>query len=378
MPPSRLLYRRVRDAGAVGMSVLVLLILAYLGLRAVAALSAVVIPVTVALLLAALLHPVATWLGERSVPRWLATPLIVLGGLTLLGGLLTFAVNSLVAGLGDLGSALQDSVEAFRAWLRDGPLDLSQQQLDDAMAGISDSLRGTTERLLTSATSTASALGGFLLGTALVIFSLVFFLYDGRRIWTATLTVLPGDVRDTADRRGVRAFRALSGYARAAVVIALVDAVGIGVGIAVIGIPLVVPLASLVFLGAFVPIIGAVVSGLVAVLVALVTDGPLAALLVAAVVIGVQQLEGQVLQPLLVGSAVRLHPLAVVLAVAVGATVAGVVGALLAVPVVLVLREFVTKEPPQLPAAAEDERPARAGGERGGDARQGGAPRGVP
>ncbi len=166
---------------------------------------------------------------------------------------------------------------------------------------------------------------------------LIFFLYDGPGIWTFVTRGVPARVRERVDVAGRRGFAALVSYVRATAAVALVDAVGIGIGLAIVGVPLVIPLSALVFLSAFVPIIGAVLAGTVAVLIALVANGFIAALIVLAIVIGVMQLESHVLQPLLLGRAVRLHPLAVVLAIAAGLIAAGIAGALLAVPLLAVL-----------------------------------------
>ena len=216
-----------------------------------------------------------------------------------------------------------------------------------------------------------------LTGALLTLFVLIFFLYDGERIWRFVIRVVPADVRDNVDLAGRRGFASLVSYVRATVIVAVVDAVGIGVGLLIIGIPLAVPLATLVFLGAIIPIIGAVVAGSVSVLVALVTNGFIAALVVLAIIIGVMQLESHVLQPLLLGRAVRLHPIAVVLAIAAGVVVGGIAGALIAVPLLAVLNAGIRSllhadpspsDPEQVdvvaPAAAE---PPRADESREGD-----------
>src|SRR5918997_810935 len=156
-------------------------------------------------------------------------------------------------------------------------------------------------------------------------------------MWRFALQGVPRWARERFDAAGQRGFASLVGFIRATVLVAVVDAVGIGLGLFAVGAPLVLPLAALTFLAAFIPVVGAVVSGVVAVLVVLVTNGPVPALIVLGVVIGVQQLEGNVLQPLLLGRAVKLNGMAVVLAVTVGSVLAGIAGALLAVPLLAVL-----------------------------------------
>jgi predicted PurR-regulated permease PerM len=191
------------------------------------------------------------------------------------------------------------------------------------------------------ALSTATTFGNLLSGMLLMLFTLIFFLHDGRQIWLFLVRLVPRDLRTMVDVAGSRGFASLVGYVRATALVAVVDALGIGLGLEILRIPLAVPLAALVFLGAFVPIVGAVASGSVAVLVALVAKGWIAALLVLAVVLAVMQLEGNVMQPLLLGRAVRLHPLAVVLAISAGVVLSGIVGALLAVPLVAVLNSAI-------------------------------------
>jgi predicted PurR-regulated permease PerM len=189
--------------------------------------------------------------------------------------------------------------------------------------------------------STAATVGEVFAGIALALFALIFFLYDGPRIWRFLLRLAPRARRERVDAAGLRAFASLVGYVRATVLVAFVDAIGIGLGLFVVGVPLAVPLAALVFLGAFLPIVGAVLTGGIAVLIALVANGPVPALVVLGVVLGVMQLESHVLQPLLLGRAVSLHPLAVVLAVAAGVVISGITGALLAVPLLAVLNTAV-------------------------------------
>jgi len=184
-------------------------------------------------------------------------------------------------------------------------------------------------------------IGHLIAGAFIVLFATIFFIYDGRAIWLWLVRLLPHAARERTDGAGMRAWLVLSSYTRATVLVALVDAIGIGVVAAILRLPLVVPIAVLVFLSSFVPIIGATLSGAVAVAVALVTNGLLSAVLMLVGVLGVQQLESHVLQPFLMGRMVRVHPLAVVLVVAVGSFAVGIVGALLAVPAAAVANAVV-------------------------------------
>lgn len=301
----------------------------------------VLIPVAIALLLSALIAPAVNRLTTWGVPRALSTVVVLIGGIAVVGGVLTAVINAFIAGFPELRTQLVASLNRIRDWLVHGPLGLRQEQLDSALTEVVQWLQHNQAALTSGALSTASALTDVITGLALALFTLIFFLYDGRQIWRFLLLLAPRTVRNRVDVAGSRGFESLVGYVRATALVAVADAIGIGIGLVIIGVPLAVPLAALVFLGGFVPIVGALVSGSVAVLVGLVTGGPIVALLVLGVVLLVQQVEGHVLQPLLLGKAVRLHALAIVLAIAAGVVQAGIAGALLAVPIVAVLNSAI-------------------------------------
>ncbi|GEL19662.1 AI-2E family transporter [Pseudonocardia asaccharolytica] len=297
----------------------------------------VVIPVAIAVLLTAFLAPTVHWLVSRRVPRGISTALVLVGGLVLFGGLLSFVINALISGFGDLREQLSASFASIQRLLSGPPFNIPASQLQNLPDQLGRAISNNRDAFTSGALSTAATVTEIVAGIALALFSLIFLLYDGPRIWRFLLRGVPQARRERVDVAGRRAFASLVGYTRATVLVAIVDATGIGIGLGIVGVPLVVPLAALVFLGAFVPTVGAVITGAVAVLIALVANGLIPALIVLGVVIGVQQLEGHVLQPLLLGRAVRLHPLAVVLAVAAGVVIAGIPGGLLAVPVLAVL-----------------------------------------
>lgn len=297
----------------------------------------VVIPVAVALLLTALLGPVVDWLTSHRVPRGLATLVVLVGGLALIGGLLVFVIQAFVNGLPELQTQIVNSFQQIRTWLQHPPFGLPPVNLQNPVDSLSQWLSRNRTAITSGALSTAVTLGQYLTGAALVLFTLIYFLYGGRSMWRFLLGVVPRRLRARVDIAGQRGFSSLVGFIRATVLVAVVDAIGIGIGLLVVGAPLVVPLAALTFLAAFIPVVGAVISGVIAVLVVLVTNGLVPALIVLGVVIGVQQLEGNVLQPLLMGRAVELNGMAVVLAVAVGSVLAGIAGALLSVPLLAVL-----------------------------------------
>jgi predicted PurR-regulated permease PerM len=254
---------------------------------------------------------------------------------------LTLIISTVMANLPQLQAQLAASLDSINNWLQHGPLRLSQAQLQRLLNDATNTIKGNTATLPTRALSTAAAIGTSLTEALLALFTLIFFLYSGARIWRFTLRIVPTDIRDHVDVAGRRGFASLVSYVRATVGVAFVDATCIGIGLWVLGVPLVFPLAALIFIGAFIPIIGAVVTGAVAVLIALVAKGFLAALIVLAILIAVMNLEGHVLQPFLLGRALRLHPLAVVLAIAVGVEVAGIIGALLAVPLLAVAKSAI-------------------------------------
>jgi putative heme transporter len=333
--------RVLRVSAALGWRWLVVVAALYVLGQAASYVAAVVIPMAVALLLAALLSPAVHRLQTGGVPRGLATALVMIGGLALLGGVLTFVVITFVRGVPALATQLSTSVTTIVAWLTDGPLQLSAAQLSGVQTQVLDTLSANQSAITAGALTTAATIGEILTETLLVLFTLIFFLHGGAGIWQFLLGVVPHDVRTRVDVAGRRGIAALVSYVRATAVVAVVDAVAIGIGLAVLGIPLAVPLAALVFLGAFVPIIGAVVAGSVAVLIALVANGPVPALIVLGIIVAIMQLEGHVLQPLLLGRAVKLHPLAVVLAIAAGLVVAGIAGALFAVPLLAVLNSGI-------------------------------------
>ncbi|SES41277.1 AI-2E family transporter [Lentzea albida] len=304
-------------------------------------LAALAVPLAIALLLAALLTPAVGFLMAHRVPRGLATALVLVGGLLALGGMLAFVVVTFVNGLPDLAAQLARSIDAISGWLVNGPPQLSETQLRDFAGRIAKTAQDNQYGITTGAITTAATVGGVLGEMLLVLFTLAFLLYDGPRIWRFLLRVVPDGPRRRVDVAGRRSLAALVSYVRATGAVAVVDAIGIGIGLAVLRVPLAVPLAALVFICAFVPIFGAVVAGAVAVLIALVANGPLTAVIVLIIVIAVNQLESHVLQPFLLGRAVKLHPLAVVLAIAAGLLVAGIAGALLAVPLLAVLNSAI-------------------------------------
>ncbi|RFU23178.1 AI-2E family transporter [Geodermatophilus marinus] len=305
----------------------------YVLLYAAAHVAVVVVPVFVALLLSALLQPGAAALVRHRWPRSLAALTMIVVGLGVVAGIITLVVERFAAGFTDLTDQVTEGLGQVRDFLV-STFPITQRQLDEAITAAQDAIVDNQETLTSGALTTALTVGEVFTGIVLALFTLFFFLKDGRTIWLWLVGLCPAEARAYVDEAARRSWRTLISYVRATAAVALVDAVGIGIGLAVLGVPLVIPLAALVFLGAFIPIIGSFLAGTVAVLVALVSEGPITALIALAIVVLVMQLEGHVLQPLLLGRAVRVHPLAVVLAIAAGLLVAGIFGALIAVPLV--------------------------------------------
>ena len=304
-------------------------------------LQVIVVPLALAVILTALLLPAVDRLDLWGMPRGGAVALVLLGGLSAFGGIMTFVVSQFISGLPDLVEQVTRSIDNATRWLIDGPLHLSREQIDNAGDTAITALRDNQERLTTGALSTAATLTEIIAGALLMLFTLIFLLYGGRNIYDFLTKIVPAHTRNRVRDAGRAGFGSLIGYVRATFLVALVDAVGIGAGLAIIGVPLALPLASLVFLGAFIPLVGAVLTGFLAVIVALLAKGFIYALIALGLIIAVQQLEAHVLQPLVMGRAVSIHPLAIVLAISTGAVLAGIIGALLAVPLVAFLNSAV-------------------------------------
>ncbi|WP_320069199.1 AI-2E family transporter [Micromonospora sp. RTGN7] len=312
-------------------------------LRIVADISIVVIPLAIALLLSALLAPAVGWLLRARFPRSLATAVVLVGGLAGVIGTLTLVVNEFIQGVPELSKKSSEGVRQIQNWLKTGPLHLSDSQLNQYIDEAQAWINNNTEKFTSGAVSTAATLAELLTGIVLVLFATFFFLRDGSRIWRFVVRLLPVAARWKVDDAGRASWETLVAYVRATVLVAFIDAVGIGIFLVVFEIPFAFPLAALVFLGAFIPIVGAALSGVVAVLVALVDSGPVTALIILGVVVAVQQVEGHILQPLIMGRAVAIHPLGVIIGIAAGVVLAGITGALVAVPLIAVLNTAVRR-----------------------------------
>ena len=305
-------------------------------------LSFLVIPLLIAVLLAVLAAPVAQWLRRHSVPGWLATLLTIVGLLSAVTGLVWLVVEQIRQDWTSLQERSVVAYEDFIAYLLESPLHVTEAQLNVWLEQLAEQLNLNSAWILSGALSISSSVGSVLVGAGLAIFALVFFVHDGERILRWLIGLLPQEARAPVAGASHRGFETLTRFVSVQIFVAVVDAIGIGLGAFFLGLPLVIPIAVAVFLGGFVPIIGAFAAGGLAAFIALVYEGPIAALIMIAIVLAVQQLEGQILQPLVMGAAVRVHPLAVVLAVAAGGFLAGIPGVLFAVPIVAYLNVFVS------------------------------------
>ncbi len=291
-----------------------------------------VIPLLVALLITALVWPAFTFLLRHRVPRWLAIVISVLGTIAVVAGLLYLAIWQITREWGSVRTRTVEAVEQFRTYLIDGPLHLTSAQIDDMLEQAWTFAQQQVELLWSGALAIGSTVGHVATGALLALFILLCTLADGGGIWRWVVRLFPSRAHAAVDGAGRAGWVTVINYARTQLLVATIDAIGIAGAAFLLGVPLAIPIGVLVFLGAFIPFVGAIITGALAVFLALVYNGPWIALWMLVAVLGVQQLEGHVLQPLLMGSAVKVHPLAVVLVVAGGAMIAGIPGALFAVP----------------------------------------------
>ncbi|WP_235503310.1 AI-2E family transporter [Aeromicrobium sp. Root495] len=304
--------------------------------------SEVTVPLAVGLLGTALTIGAVDWLDRRGLPRVAATFVVVLTMLLGFAGLIVLVGAQLAGQFDDLRAQVIEGIDQVQDWAHDGPLQLSDNQLNTYVDKISDAIAtfgrdGAVDKLAAVGTSLTHFLAGFFIA----LFASFFFLYEGDRIWAFFVLLFPKAARARVHSSGGAAWTSLTAFVRATVLVALTDAVFIALGAWALGVPLALAIGAIVFVGAFVPILGALLSGMVAVLVALVAQGPITALLMLLVVVLVQQLESHVLQPFLLGRFVAVHPLAIIIAIAAGVSISGVVGALVAVPTVACLNSVV-------------------------------------
>jgi predicted PurR-regulated permease PerM len=306
----------------------------------------IVVPFLVAILVGALLVPLVNFLRAKGWPRWLAIVVAMVGTLALVAGLIVLVVLQVRAGFSDLQAASLAAYENLKAWLLTSPLQLTEADINAYLGEAWAAIQRDSAALVGGLLSVGSTAGHVLAGFLLALFATLFILIDGKGIWAWVTGLFPRRSRPAVDGAGKAGWATLTTFVKVQIFVAAVDATGIGLGAWILGLffggfPLVIPIAVAVFLGSFIPVVGALVTGTLAVFVALVYLGPIPAVIMLGIVLLVQQIEGHVLQPLVMGMAVKVHPLAVVFAVASGAYIAGIPGALFAVPVIAVLNVVV-------------------------------------
>jgi predicted PurR-regulated permease PerM len=314
----------------------------YVILWVVAKFSVVFLPLVVALFITALAIPLVELAGRLGINRRVASILVVVGGLTLVVLLLTFVGTQISRGFSDLADQVVTGLEEIRTWLQEGPLNASESQINEYIRAAQDLVTNSNEEIVARVSEVGTTIGHIVAGFFIVLFASYFFLADGGRIWAWVVRLFPRAARLRADGSGRVAWRSLTQFVRATVLVAFADAVGIMAVAIVLNVPFASAIGVLVFLFSFIPMIGAVISGSVAVLVALVAHGWVVALIMLGGVIAVQQIEAHVLQPFLLGRFVSVHPLGVIVAIAMGVLLAGIAGALVAVPLVATLNAVAT------------------------------------
>jgi predicted PurR-regulated permease PerM len=333
-PLHTLLTDRIGWLGLRSLQILLAITLAGVVVVALVQLKLVVIPVLIALIIASAASPVMRFLTKRGLSAILAAWVTLLGGIVIFGGILTLIVVAVQNQFGALVESATDGLDQLQEFLVNGPLPINQAQLDDAIDGIVHFF--TSSQFGLGAIAGVSVAGELVAGLALAIVILFFFLKDGAVIWNFFLTPLHGERHARGERIGETSVRVLGGYVRGTATVAFVDAAAIGIGLLVLRVPLALPLAVLVFIGAFIPLVGATATGVLAALVALVANGPGVALIVILIVIAVNQLEGNFLQPVVMAQSLKLHPLVILVALTAGTVLGGITGAVLSVPIAAV------------------------------------------
>jgi predicted PurR-regulated permease PerM len=351
----------VRVAAAWSWRLLVIAVGLYVVLLVFSKLSLIAFAVIVALFFTSVLNPLEKRLERLGLHRSASASLVLLAGIIVFGLIAWFVVVQITSHATTLGDQLTKVSDQIRDWLANGPFHLKQADLNSFTDSITNAIKNNQGKLVSGAVSTARTIFEVLGGLALSIFSTFFLLRDGEIIWRWVLRLVPAQARPQIDVAGRRGWLSVSGYVRGQFLIALIHAVTITILLFILRIPLAAALGVLIFLGSFIPILGLTISGALCVGVALLEHGVGAALVVAIAIILLVQAEGHLLQPIIMSRAVHIHPLAVVLAVAAGTTLYGIVGALIAVPLVAFLNAFVHALRDSRPdAVADREKSAQA------------------
>ncbi|AWB86481.1 AI-2E family transporter [Mycetocola zhujimingii] len=343
---------RLGTVGVRSIQILAIIALAAVVVLGMMQLKLVVIPVLIAIVIAAAAAPVISWL-RRFMPPILAAWVALLSGILIFGGVVTLIVLAVRNQWGELADSAVKGIDQLYDYLLTGPLPIDEKQIEEARDAVIDFV--TSAQFGSGALAGVSAAANIITGAVLVLVILFFFLKDGDTIWEFFLRPFKGAALDRGHRIGHTAVRVLGGYVRGTAIIAFVDAFFIGLGLFILQVPLALPLAVIVFVASFVPLVGATVASVLAALVALVgTDnGPVVALIVIAIAVGVNQLEGNFLQPVVMAQSLKLHPLVILVALTAGTIVAGIIGAVLAVPIAAVTWAIIKvwRDPRPVPIA---------------------------
>lgn len=335
--------------GTRSLQVLAVLAVVAVFVLAVTQLTLVVIPVLIALVVAAAISPLVSFLRRKGLPSLVATWLALLALVALLSAVLALVAGAVVNQWDELRDQALDGFDELEAYLQGLPFEITEERTQAVRESVSGVLQ--SDAVSSGAIAGVSQTVDFVAGFFIMVVVLFFFLKDGPKLWEFLLRPFDGHRYERGQRIGDATVRTLGGYVRGTAIVAAVDAVAIGIGLAIVGVPLVIPLSVLVFLLAFIPLVGATVAGILAALVALVAVGPVEALVVVAIVIVVNQLEGDFLQPVVMGRTLSLHPLVILIALTVGTVLAGLTGAVLAVPIAAsIWRAVQVWDGPELPA----------------------------
>lgn len=321
------------------------------------ALWTIVLPIALAVIVCTVLWPPVRWLRAHHVPPALATLLVMLGGLLVLGGVIAAIAPSVASQSSQLADKATTGLQTVQTWVQGPPLNLGEEQISSLISAVTQKLQSSAETIATGVFTGVSAAGAVVISLVMTMMLTFFLLKDGNRFlpWVQRHSGSP--VAEHLAEVSIRVWSTLGGFVRTQALVSLIDAFFIGLGLVLLDIPLAYALAVVTFLGGFIPIVGAFVAGALAVLVALVSNGPLTALAVFGVVIAVQQLEGNVLSPMLQSRSMNLHPVMVLLAIALGGTKFGIVGAFLAVPAAAAIAVLLRYLGEQLDAQTGDHPP---------------------